>query len=397
MFFRPCFQHLPTIERRRIPGNAPDDLRLHRGERVEPWPSEVYDAVDKAMREPGALEWYPNYAPFVEKLAAFMGVSADRIVVGAGIEEFIRTLTFLAASPTQKIAVTWPTCAMYEIYARVFGLRINRIITDPDLELTAGDILDCLDGRTRLLFLVNPGQPVDTCFGLDDLRLIAHACRSSSTILAIDEAYYGFGAPTALPLIDEFSNVIVMRTFSKAFGAASIRVGCAMGQPRMIKSLDAARPSGEISGPSMRIASVLMDMWDDTIKPAVSNICDGRDWLRTQLQSMGVKARGTVANHVLIDCMNSSRAQSIGMKLADRGIYVKSGLPAPADRHLLVTCASRPIMERFLDEVRHAAHPLADGGPGYLLRNLREVHHAPVEPFDDPPPALSPQTAESPI
>lgn len=344
--FRSCFDHLPTIERRRIAPNKPDDARLHRGERVEPWPPALWDAVWDGW-QPGLIERYSSFPAFIDKLARFIGQPAERIVIGAGIEEFIRTLTFLCCDPGDKVASTWPSCAMYDLYPRIFGAKQVRVTTPLDGAWNADAICAQLYLDTKLFFLVNPSQPVDVCLSLDELRKVARHCRTLGILLAIDEAYHGFGAPTALPLVDEFDNVLVMRTFSKAFGAASIRVGYVVGQPSVIKPIDGARPSGEIAGPSMHIASVLLDHYDDIVRPGITRVIAGRDWLRETLRADGFKVCGSWSNFVLIDLRDEETAKGVSALLRREGIFVRDNNPASFARTLMVTCGSVDLMQRF--------------------------------------------------
>ncbi len=351
--YRDCFQHLYNIERRRIPANAPTDMRLHRGERVELWPQAVQDTIWLSA-QPGLVERYSFYPAFIEKVAAFAGVAPERIVLGAGIEEFIRTLTFLCCDPQDVVASTWPSCAMYDLYPQIFGAAHARINTPLDGDWYAARVIDQIPNSTTLVFVVNPSQPVDVCLPVDEMWHVAKHCRDIGAVLAIDEAYYGFGAPTCLPLVDEFDNVLVLRTFSKAMGAASIRVGYAIGQHRVLKPLDAARPSGEIAGPSMHVASVLMDMFETHIKPGIRAVCDGRDWLNRTLNENGHAAWGDYSNFVLVNMLSDKRAAAVAAKLRERGIFVRYGLPAPFSHCLMITCGSQPLMARFYDEFRGA-------------------------------------------
>lgn len=339
--FRECFRHLGSIERRRIPPIPREAMRLHRLERPEPWPSEVVEA----MRAGPPDNWYPDYAAFYRRLSAFTGVPEERMVVGAGIEDFIRTLVMLCCEPADGFAFTWPTCAMFDIYAQVFLARPVRIVTDPKRLLSVHDVTDKIDSGVKLLILPNPGQPVETYFCLAELRHIAQRCASVGAVFAIDEAYLGFGAETALPLVDDFENVVILRTFSKAFGGAALRVGYAIGQPSVIRPLHAIRESGEIAGPSINGAVALMDKWSRWVEPGIAMVCEGRDWLRDTLLRDGYDARGWFANHVMVRL--DEPAAPFAERMRKRGAHVKAGFPAPLDGSLLITGGSVTLMQRF--------------------------------------------------
>jgi len=176
--------------------------------------------------------------------------------------------------------------------------------------------------------------------------MIARRCTEIGAVFALDEAYYGFGAATSLNLINEFNNLVILRTFSKAFGAAAIRVGYAVGHPIAIKPLDAIRESGEIAGPSLHAAVQLMRHWATHIVPGIAEITAGRDWLRKALQNLGYEADGSVANHVLVK-IEQETAAALGARLQAKGAHVKFGYPAPLDRHLLITAGPISLMREF--------------------------------------------------
>lgn len=345
------FQHLGEIERKRIVMPDGVRMRLNRLERVEPWPEALQHAIANSAAL-DTLQQYPAYQAFYERLAAFNGLLPDQIVVGAGIEEFIRSLFMLCIEPGDKVAFFWPTCAMFEIYARVFGAEIVRIAVDPGDRLSLDQFIGQLPQHLKLLILVNPGQPIDTYVTRDAVDVIADVCEQRGAILAVDEAYHGFGAPTVIAPKIQRENVAILRSFSKAFGAASIRLGWATGSPQMVAALNAVRQSGEVSTFSMHVANALMDNYPNLVGPEIAAICEGRDRLRHRVETeLGLKAWGQWANHVLIE---HNDASAVAGRLAARGVLVRAGMPAPLDRHMLVSCGGPELMDAFFDELKAA-------------------------------------------
>lgn len=339
--------HLQTIERRRIAMPDGVRMRLNRLEKPEPWSSFMQGQIRHAI-DTNAVQQYPDYPACYRKLAAFFAVPADRLVIGAGIEEFIRSLFMIAGG---KVAFLWPTCAMFELYARIFDVPVQRIVTDPRGEISGEWIASQLEPDVKLLLLANPGQPVDTLIDQDGLRAVAERTAELGSVLALDEAYFGFGAPTGLALTDEFEHVTVLRTFSKAWGAASIRLGWAVSSWPVHRALDAVRQSGEVSAASMAVASTLMREWPH-VEAAIEHTAAGRDWLVDAVNRLpDMRARGRWANHVLIEFIDTERRDTIAGSLAARGILTKADYPAPLDRHMLVTCGSTQLMRAFFHEL----------------------------------------------
>lgn len=341
--------HLQDIERKRIVMPEGVRMRLNRLEKPEPWSSFIQGQIRHAL-DTNALQQYPAYDPFYHRIAEFFAAPADRLVVGAGIEEFVRMLFMTAGG---KVAVLWPTCVMFELYARIFNVPLQRIVTDPDRDMSAEELAAAIDPDTRLILLANPGQPVDTCYDLEGLRVIGRRAEEIGATLAVDEAYHGFGSPTALPLIDEFPRITVLRTFSKAFGAASIRLGFAVSSDTVHRELNALRQSGEVSAYSMAVASVLMREFPH-VEAAIERTIEGRDFLRDAINAHlpGTTARGRWANHVLIRFEHKYYRDVVRCELAQKGILIKADYPDPLELHALVTCGSADLMREFFGELK---------------------------------------------
>lgn len=350
MLLRPCFQHLPSIERKRIEMPERVVLRLNRGERPVPLPSSIRSEIAARFHH-YSFQQYPSYTPFYDKLSSHIGFSKEQICVGAGIEEFIRTLTFLCCDPGQRVAVTWPTCAMYGIYALAFGAQLIKLQTNPDAPRWDVDkLLGYLSETSpRLLFLPNPGQPVETYFSLDELKVIADWCRERDIVLAVDEAHHGFGASSALEWGFIPPNVLVLRTFSKFFSAASIRVGYAVGHPTLIKALHAVRPSGEISGPSLVIASILLD---HAFELEVSAKATGfvRNGLVAAINgaTLPCRASGEWGFSVLLRFPSEQVVKAVGDALWNKGVLTKYGFPDDlVSSCMLISCGDAIDMRKF--------------------------------------------------
>lgn len=340
-------QHLSKILRKRIATPDGIRMRLNRLEKPEPW-SYVMQMRMRIAMDADEVQQYPDYPSFYSQLAAFNDVPPDRVVVGAGIEEFIRSLFMIAGG---KVAFLWPTCAMFDLYARIFDVPVQRIVTDPRRGITAEEIAAQLDGDVKLLLLANPGQPVDVCLDLDGLAVLARRTADIGAIFAIDEAYHGFGAPTGISLTEEFDHVTVLRTFSKAWGAASIRLGWAVSSMPIHRALDAVRQSGEVSSMSMAIALTLMRECEH-VQAAIQDTIAGRDYLRDAVNLLPhMAARGRWANHVLIEHVDAETCSRIARALAVRGILVKADFPSPLDRYMLVTCGGVRLMREFFNEL----------------------------------------------
>lgn len=343
------YLHLYDFPRIRIPEpkRFSGVMRLNRNEKPDSWPMDLLNRIFSSVPE-DLLQRYPDPEPVYTKLANFLGVAKEWLLLTSGVDEAIRTIITLSCEPGDTFAVTWPGYAMYDVYARMYSCRLAPIVYMPDRFTTAGELCSTLPSETKVLFLPNPSQPVENCFPLDDLAEIAGCCRHRNILLAVDEAYCFFGAPTAIPLIKRFDNLLVMRSFSKAFGAASLRLGYVVGSRSALAPLSAFRLAHEANGLSLHAASVLLDCFDSHVKPSIESICQGRDFLRCEANGHGLPAWGQFGNHVLIDLITNGRAALTAQRLEAKGILVKRGFAEPLDHHIQVTCGPPEMMKSFL-------------------------------------------------
>ena len=349
-YYRPEFQHLGGIERIRKRWPYSWQMRLNRLENPIPLSDDMQAAIKDAV---GDFNLYPDYQPFYEQLAAFLSIPSVNLVVGLGSEEFMRSIMLLTCGidcPQRGVAVLSPTCAMYQIHAAALNTPLfDPSPASPKIELTIDTLINVLDNQDfAVLFLPNPGQPIETYFTPVELAAIAEYCSQREALLVVDEAYYGFGTETALPLIFQFDNVIVMRTFSKGWGGAALRIGYVVGCEALIKPLHSYRLSGEIAGPSMQIASVMIDRYESDILPAMQEIAMARDWLCRAISDLGLWTQGKKGNHVLVE-LGADRAKRVGRHLEAEGIYINYQLPHPCEDYIMITVGSLDMMVRLFE------------------------------------------------
>lgn len=348
------YRHLYELRRLRIPEHrqGPGSLRLHRNEKPDSWPKDLLDRIFSSVPD-NLLQRYPDAGPFYDKLSQFLGMPTDKVLVTSGIDEAIRTVLTLCCEPGDTFVST-PGYAMYEVYARIFNLNLVQVLYTPERFTTPAEFCSKIPENAQVVFLPNPSQPVENCFDLDSLREIATHCRSHGILFAVDEAYHFFGGPTALPLINEFDNLLVMRSFSKAFGAASLRLGYVVGSSNALAPLTSFRLAHEANALTMHAGSVLLDCFESHVKPSIDAVCKGRDFLRRAAMEHGLQAWGSASNNVLIDLGDHAKMRAVTKALEQQEVYVKGGYAAPLDRYILVTCGPPDMMGRFLEALLEA-------------------------------------------
>ena len=343
--------HIKALERHRTSvGRDFEGLRLDRNERVHPLPPEV---VRDAMAQfTGALiAAHPESAPLYARIAAFLGVAEDRIYLLNGITEGIHHLYFTLAGPGDNTVVLDPTYPMYAVYARLNGVQYRPFRYGEDLRPDWSSLERALDDDTAIVAVANPNLPLESAFGRDDIRRLADHARRHGAALVVDEAYHHFGAESVVDLMDEIDNLIVMRTFSKAFGLASARIGYMVGRPDVIDYVSKTRSLVESNTYSMGLAAYMLDH-PEIMAAHVADVKAGAARLQDGLTRLGLRWHGGhVTNGLLIFLDGRGTVDDCLRWMAERRIYVRGAFSPPFDTCVRVSIGRPEDMDIFLAEL----------------------------------------------
>ena len=243
------------------------------------------------------LNEYPDgtYRELREAAAAYTGATPEQIVVGAGADDLILLCARAFLASGRRAAIEPPTYALYAIASRLAGAQVSE-------ELDGAD----------LLWVCNPNNPTGATRPATDVAALAAAHPEAAVV--VDEAYVEFGAESVVPLLAGLPNVIVLRTLSKAFGFASLRVGYAIASPVLAAQLDARRAPAPIAGPAALLAAAaLRDPRLDVEETVIE-----RERVRAALLAAGLDAPPTATNFVWIRSEGD-----IGAVLEQQGLVVR--------------------------------------------------------------------------
>lgn len=330
------------VERRRILPAAPGMTRLHRGEN---WSRPPIHMVDYPRAVSDAALYPERYEELEAALVTHHGLpSREWIVLGNGIEEFVRTEMMIHSG--RRAMWAEPNWRMYGVYGEMLSHYTARLALIPGLSPPAAFAL--VAGRVAkfcpaVFFWANPAQPFEVCLSESDLRELLWTCNSVGTFLVVDEAYAGFGAQSAIPLTADSYDLIVLRSFSKAAGGAGLRVGYAVGHPRALAPLKALRLSNELAAHSVDAALILLDRWNHEVAEGIRLVVEGRDWLLAALKDAGFVAYGGKTNRVLVEVTDREAALA---HLLRHGFIVGATGPSPRhpNQYLLITAQSVDVM-----------------------------------------------------
>ena len=200
---------------------------------------------------------YPQSQPkeLIDKLAEFYGTDSASMLLSSGSDISIDLLMRLFVEPyADSIILCPPTFCMYHVYAQIQGANIIECNLGKDYELDIELIKKSMDDSVKLLFLCNPNNPTGNSISLEDINALC-AAGKERTLIVVDEAYIEFSdKPSCITLLEKNDNLVILRTLSKAFGLAGLRLGATIAHPFLISQLKAIAAPYSLAQPSIQLA-----------------------------------------------------------------------------------------------------------------------------------------------
>lgn len=313
-------------------------------------------AISEAL---GLLNRYPDWtsADLRRKVASLFDVSEEEVICGAGETEIISCVIRAFARPGDEILMHKPTFPIYHLYAEAEDRR--PVFADPgdSPTLSVDDLLEQVNERTRVVFLTSPHNPSGRVLELDDVRRV---CRAASQALVImDEAYIHFSdRMSAVRLLPEYPNLMVLRTFSKAYGLAGLRVGFGIAGEEIVRILMRIKPTWNVG--TLQTAGAVAALEDEEHVERITQIVGKMREVAYHeidgLEALSV-VKGSQANFVLARLDDPSlNSTEVFRRLARQGLVVKDGSASYAGlgtRHLRIDVGvEEAIMDRLVEALR---------------------------------------------
>jgi len=236
------------------------------------------------------------------RLADQMGVAGDQLVFGCGADELLELLAKTLLGPGTEVVFAWPSFAMYPIVVRGMGAEPVAVPLDADMVHDLPAMLAAITSRTRLVILCNPNNPTGTSFSAEAFEAFMREL-PDEVVLAIDEAYVDFARradfPDSMAWIGPRPGTIVLRTFSKNYGLAGLRVGYGIADTEFAEYLQRARHPFNVNRLAEVAALAALDDKEHLEKTKASN-AEGRAFLKKAFLQMGLEVWPSDANFVLV-------------------------------------------------------------------------------------------------
>ncbi len=315
----------------------------------------IYQNQIETNRYPDGSHWELKQA-IAEYVNEFNNdnISLENISIGNGSDELIRSLLIATClNNSGSILVAEPTFSMYGILAQTLGInviKIGRSKIDFSIDIqTANEVINNQNNQIKVVFVVHPNSPTANALTTEEKHWLTSL--SEDILVVIDEAYFEFSQDTLVSELNQHSNWIILRTFSKAFRLASLRVGYAIAHPEIISALEKVRLPYNL--PSFSQSAALLTLQQrNLILSSISETLKEREKLFTNLsQISSIKIWPSDANFIFLKLTNNQNLSEVTEKLKSEGTLVRHTCGG-----LRITIGTKEENQRTIERLKLLAH-----------------------------------------
>ncbi len=306
------------------------------------------EEVHQALASMENLHRYPEYERLSVRLASYAKVEPEQVMITNGSNQAIDVIFRTFTEKGDQVIIPSPSFAMFRQAAQIVGNRIvEPLYVQTDAAFPLQEVLDAADKATRLVVICNPNNPTGTLLSLKDIKAIAeHAPRA---VIMVDEAYFEFSNLTAVGLIAQYPNIIVTRTFSKAFGLAALRLGYVIATKEHIQEMLKVRGPYAVNMAAHDAALVALENSGETRDYVQEVITKAKPLVEGFFAEQNIPFYQSAANFILF---RPPESQAVYEKLADKGILVRPQSGANIAGTLRLSIGTVEQMKQFVEAYR---------------------------------------------
>jgi histidinol-phosphate aminotransferase len=283
------------------------------------------DANENSFGSP-LTKWYNRYPDPLQrelkkKIATIKNVEAENMLLGNGSDECIDLLIRAFCNPKDdNIIICPPTYGMYEVYGHINDVPVKQVPLTKVYQLNLEALEEAIDANTKMIFLCSPNNPTGNSLQREDIEMILN---NFDGIVAVDEAYINYSRQRSfIPELKDYPNLVVMQTFSKAWGLAALRLGMIFSSKEIIDVLNTIKPPYNINGATQELALKALDNVDG-VNVMIKETVKEREVLIKELKTLPVveKVFPTDANFVLVKMEGATNIYNF---LKEQGIIVRN-------------------------------------------------------------------------
>ncbi|MFR9210686.1 MAG: histidinol-phosphate transaminase [Intestinibacter bartlettii] len=301
------------------------------------------DLLKKLGESDITLNYYPDdsYSELKKEINNYVGYEPKNITVGNGSSELLDLCVKTFVDKDETILSLDPTFSMYSIYAQVFSAKYIGAKADEDFKVNVDSIIkDIKENNPKLIILCNPNNPTGSVLTKEEVRKIV---KSTDALIALDEAYMEFGDESLIDEVMDYDNLLIVKTVSKAFSLAGIRMGYIVANEEIITSIEKVRAPYNLNSLSTYIATEALRQ-KERMFDYIKKIKGEREQIYKALVDLGVKAYASGANFVFF----KSDIDNLQKKLVDKDVLIRK-FSGKLDGYYRVSVGTKEQNEKFLE------------------------------------------------
>lgn len=321
------------------------EVKLDQNENPYELPAELKrEIVDRVLHRPWGR--YPEFVPAAvnRTLAKFTGWHEDGILVGNGSNELIQASLTVTLGPGRRLAIPQPTFTLYKLMATALQAQLAELFLDSENFTFDADKLIEASRNSDVVVVCTPNNPTGNLLERDALIAVL---KNAKGLVLVDEAYHEFSGQTAFPLLSEYRNLVVLRTFSKAMAMAGLRFGYMMAHPEIAREVYKAKLPYNVNIFTLAAAETVVER-HSVLSRGIANLIQERDRVFAELQKRSaVRAFPSKANFILM--RTAKPARDLFDALYKQGVLVRDVSTYPLlDRCLRISIGTPEENNKFL-------------------------------------------------
>ncbi len=321
-------------------------LRYDMNENPEGLPKEFVDSVLSEIT-PEFLAVYPEPDRFLRKYADFVGVGFENVTAVNGTDMGIRYLLETFGQPGKEVVTVTPSFEMYRINCSLLGLKHVPVPYNDDLTIDIEKVVDAITDDTCAVVLLNPNNPVGNVYTEEEAARVIARAKEKGAVVIVDEAYHYFYPNTFLNHIKTDDNVVVLRTFSKAFSLAGLRLGVVIADPSIIHFVKNGKLTFDVNSVALLFGERILEH-PEILEAMVKQENEGKAWLLQELSPRGYECRDCRGNFVFIKTKNDAHLVAERLEKEEKVLVHPYGNPL-LRAFIRVSVGSEKAMRRFLE------------------------------------------------
>lgn len=344
MFFK---NHINNLVRLQTSQNRDliNGTLLDRNERADSYSDFAFKKALKSFTK-NSFNATPDISKLYKVIADSHRLNVNNVYITQGITECMSHVIFSFLKKNDEAIIMHPSYPMYDVLLKLHNIKYRLWKFTNKFELKIKDLKRLINKKTKVLFLVNPNMPIEYEFDENTKKEIYKICKKKNILVVYDEAYHHFGSVSEVQKTKKYKNLIVMRTFSKAWGLSGIRLGYMVANKKLSEYVSKCRTLVETNSLTFQVA--LWALKNKIFKEHVKLVKEGSKYIIKKFEkNKEIFHGGKKTNFILLKLPNKILTKKLVVWLANKKIYIRANFPHPLESYVRISLGSAKKLSIF--------------------------------------------------